>query len=419
MDISSLPDDVLRLVLKQATTSHYIPGVAQKANLQLLAVCQRWRDLALPIVYKKAFVRYGAVSFWGDYNVVARELDGHLTALYASQLEALRSQHSIKLPADCVLGELRELKHDFNGLSPYMLPRADPAKLVKLHLSSWADNHFWAPLVGDDSPWDVLFPNMEELYVRYDGCRVRNDPQHPDGHPWKFHFPQLKRLTIYAMEKTCPLLEYAVLPASMDKITLGLHPSLFRSLLEMQLPATKRVEVGLRGRSTGGPDMMAIVNRVLERVQGSERTGLYVSNGSLVVPPEGITFTALTGLTVTASTSVDTIVGLIHRLPRLTSLKIGNITFDNVQTDISVPGPDEDCLVEPFDTRIGYMVLDTVSQNPIAETGTQAVKYLLLKTRTLTTLNARCFPEQPIAEFVAVYSTRYPHLARARMYLSK
>ncbi|KAJ2776089.1 hypothetical protein H4R18_005860 [Coemansia javaensis] len=53
-----LPDDVLHLVLEQCLAYHYSACGRLKANLWLLAVCQRWRRVALAAVYSEVFINH-------------------------------------------------------------------------------------------------------------------------------------------------------------------------------------------------------------------------------------------------------------------------------------------------------------------------------------------------------------------------
>ncbi|KAJ2784889.1 hypothetical protein H4R18_000814 [Coemansia javaensis] len=71
--------------------------------------------------------------------------------------------------------------------------------------------------------------------------------------------------------------------------------------------------------------------------------------------------------------------GLIRMLPNLTSLRIWNLTVK----DISVPEPDEDCLVEPFSTKIKEMKISVSPDESEPEMLVVVAKYLLLRIPTL------------------------------------
>ncbi|KAJ2776315.1 hypothetical protein H4R18_005739 [Coemansia javaensis] len=60
MRLGDLPDSVLSAVLSEACSGgHYDRATELGRNLPLLAVCRRWRRVALPVVYSGVFVRYG------------------------------------------------------------------------------------------------------------------------------------------------------------------------------------------------------------------------------------------------------------------------------------------------------------------------------------------------------------------------
>ncbi|KAJ2780430.1 hypothetical protein H4R18_003449, partial [Coemansia javaensis] len=79
--------------------------------------------------------------------------------------------------------------------------------------------------------------------------------------------------------------------------------------------------------------------------------------------------------------------------------------------DISVPEPDEDCLVEPLSTKIKEIDINISFTEPPSEMLVTVAKYLLLRTPTLARLVSYKIPSKAIEEFVRAYSKQYPHLA--------
>ncbi|KAJ2779450.1 hypothetical protein H4R18_004001 [Coemansia javaensis] len=144
---------------------------------------------------------------------------------------------------------------------------------------------------------------------------------------------------------------------------------------------------------------------------------LYIAN-SVPVLPELIMCTSLTYLVVRAPTSLDTMLGLIHRLPRLTSLGLWKLTLDEIQADISVPAPGEGCVVEPLDTQLKVVSINVNQDQPSWEMVVPVTKYLLLRIPTLARLNADHAPEKPIMDFVQQYSEWYPHLTHINFSLN-
>ncbi|KAJ1727384.1 hypothetical protein LPJ61_004597 [Coemansia biformis] len=59
MRIHGLPDDILRIVLRKSLHRGSDKLEAFKSNLVWLSVCQRWRGLAIPMVYSNLYVQFG------------------------------------------------------------------------------------------------------------------------------------------------------------------------------------------------------------------------------------------------------------------------------------------------------------------------------------------------------------------------
>ncbi|KAJ2781117.1 hypothetical protein H4R18_003059 [Coemansia javaensis] len=155
--------------------------------------------------------------------------------------------------------------------------------------------------------------------------------------------------------------------------------------------------------------MLTIANRVIERMQGSETLELTIYQGSLNLPPDAIS-TLLTHLVMYPYVGVDYMLALIRRLSRLTSLTLRNIEFDDVQADISVPGPEEFCFVEPLSTSIKHIWLCANLDRWSPDAYVSVAKYLLLGVPTLSKFRALCVPRGPIMDFVEAYSVWHPHL---------
>ncbi|KAJ2779570.1 hypothetical protein H4R18_003926 [Coemansia javaensis] len=158
MRFSDLPDDVLYDVLRWAFNYDIDMLHEFKRNLPLLAVCQRWRHAALPMVYSTTAVRFmrSVTSEWGgvkslvlklgppgqlsdepDSNIeaacdaiaavfpavselcfsagifgrdaVAGKIYGGLAGLYAGQLERLEVEHPVDIPREVVLKRLKHM----------------------------------------------------------------------------------------------------------------------------------------------------------------------------------------------------------------------------------------------------------------------------------------------------------------------
>ncbi|KAJ2687696.1 hypothetical protein H4R19_006617 [Coemansia spiralis] len=207
------------------------------------------------------------------------------------------------------------------------------------------------------------------------------------------------------------MLEYAVLPPRMESILIGMRSTTFQQLADVALPATKRLALSVYHRSGGDPSGLPAINRLLASARGCESLELEIRDDELSVVPESITCTGLTRLSVSGPTSVDTMLALIKKLPKLTGLTFYDLDLRDVQTDISVPEADEDAIVEPLSTSLRGLAINYDRRRHSPDTGVAVAKYMLFRTPTMTRLIAVQIPNDPVLAFVEAYAPRYPHLS--------
>ncbi|KAJ2776667.1 hypothetical protein H4R18_005555 [Coemansia javaensis] len=399
MQLCDLPNDVLHLILKAK-------------NLPLLAVCRRWRSIALADVYSGVNISYyslpGSASWCLEIVTIPNpHMPARITTNVASYEAEIRQTSA---------AQLKHASIGYDSSISYQHPRVDPARLVSLVLSSWPSDHSWVPFSADDDSGTIVFPNLKKLDVSYsfndstDGVKTG----HSDGHPWRLHFPKLDKLSVSCIQGRCPLLEYAVLPPRMGEISIEATALILVSLAEMGLLVSRSITVIVDPDPDDSSAALAAANRLLESAQASKEEALVVHNLPTPMLLELVTCTSLTALDIWIDTSVDTMLGLIRMRPNLTKLHIRSLTLRNIQEDISVPGPDEDCLVEPFNTRIREMHIRAGFGSTAREL-VPVAKYLLPRIPTLVRLCLANITREPIAEFVDAYSKRYPHLAGVKL----
>ncbi|KAJ2808412.1 hypothetical protein H4R21_000001 [Coemansia helicoidea] len=205
------------------------------------------------------------------------------------------------------------------------------------------------------------------------------------------------------------------MPASID---IRAAPDLYQAIAEMPLSATKSIALCVEGSGVSDPDAIAAVCHVLAKSQGCTRKELHVDIVTLPVLPALVTCTDLTALNVLAPTSVDSMLGLITRLPRLAKLVLHRVTFDKIQTDLSVPPRDAYDLIAPLDTQLERLSINPVRQQGVVDAVIQTINYLLLKIPTLGYIDSTHAPKQQVLEFVGDNVWRYPHLAHVNLNLS-
>ncbi|KAJ2779958.1 hypothetical protein H4R18_003704 [Coemansia javaensis] len=354
------------------------------------------------------------VFFDSNYlGSAVQEFGGRLAVLYSDQLESLLSRHPVIVPPDHTFGQLKRVSIEYGGVISYQHPRVDPARLVSLGLEWWPVDHSWAPFSADNGSKTIEFPSLKRLNVMYQPADVADDAEAGcrDGRPWELHFPELERLCVNCKQDTCSLLEYAVLPAHMSVISIKAAAPVLVRVAEMGLPASQSLKITVSADTDGNPAALVAANHILESAHESKELELEVEDRLLPVLPESIACTSLTVLAIWANTNTDTMLRLIQMLPRLARLHVQSLTLGNTQEDISVPGPDESRLVDPFNSSIEEMWIWASPDEPAPEMLVLVAKYLLLKIPTLVYLRSADISERQITEFVDAYSKRYPHLA--------
>ncbi|KAJ2776361.1 hypothetical protein H4R18_005706 [Coemansia javaensis] len=341
-------------------------------------------------------------------NPVARDFGGELAGRFSEQLHVLQSWNQVVPPAGCVFRQLRQVSLGHDRWGGYHLPRIDPATLVRLAVHNWPLGRSWAPFSADDKAGEIEFPSLRTLCIFYRGA----DTEHPDTRVWQLRFPALKIMRLYSPREVCPLLQHAVLPAHMDAVSIRVTGACVRLMSSSALPAVGRFRIHILDNDTG-LEVLDAVNRISVRMRPREEATLDVNS----IPSSGIpALASLTKLVVRAPTGVDTMLALIQALPGLTGMIVWHLALDNIQADISVPGPAEARVVEPLGTRIEAMTL-SVGRQPGMRRGKLAavVKHLLLRIPTLRSLVAAQVPAEPIAYFVSAFVGRYPHLAAVNL----
>ncbi|KAJ1718103.1 hypothetical protein LPJ61_006856, partial [Coemansia biformis] len=127
--------------------------------------------------------------------------------------------------------------------------------------------------------------------------------------------------------------------------------------------------------------------------------------------PERITCTGLTRLLIDAPVSVDTMLDLIRRLPRLDALTLYDLLLDDIQADMSIPGSRAYNLATPLNTKLRKLAINFSRERYPPDLAIPVAKYLLLSIPTLAVFFASQTPKIPILAFMNDYYKQYPHLA--------
>ncbi|KAJ2713791.1 hypothetical protein H4R19_002074 [Coemansia spiralis] len=223
---------------------------------------------------------------------------------------------------------------------------------------------------------DIVFPELTCLAVKYGYARVGSDQQLP-----KLRFPKLRMASVHCYKDDMPLLRQAVFPMQMTSFEIVAPAALFTLLEGVEMPRVERLKVNLGG-SVLNPDAVAAANRFMHRVRGCQHKELIIHTDCTVVPPELITCTDLTSLTLRAT------------------------------VDISIAPLGAHERVGPLNTSLQSLVLCTDAMDD--ENYMVAVaKYLLMRLPRLAYFPIGDIPRAPLIAFAREYAHIYPHLASA------
>ncbi|KAJ2805632.1 hypothetical protein H4R21_001187 [Coemansia helicoidea] len=175
---------------------------------------------------------------------------------------------------------------------------------------------------SDDSP-DILFPKLEKLQLLYRGGDDNNiQVIHEDGRPRRFHFPQLRDISVDCRWSRCPHIEDAVFPAAVDSFSIAGSAALLTAVAAKSLPTTQNLVLEVVDDSGNARSAFAAINSILSSMRPCKKATLNIADEYLSVLPKDITFTGLTNLVIASPTSVHTIIELVRKLPQLVSLYI-------------------------------------------------------------------------------------------------
>ncbi|KAJ2806045.1 hypothetical protein H4R21_001032 [Coemansia helicoidea] len=356
-----------------------------------------------------------------NQNPIARTLYGRLAGHYADQLQKLISQHPIAVPVGSRFTKLQKVEVSYDYVAGYQLPQIQSEELVDMSLTNGPPNHSWASFSTDGDPRAIEFTKLTNLHAAYGKTYEDNGAavHHRDGHPWKLCFPSLENLDIHCMQDTCPLLEYAVLPPRMESISIKLKAAAYQEIANVVLPVTQCIALGIAVQAPSDLDGFPVINRILDRVRGSEVLKLKIEDSAIPVVPESITCTTLTHLKVLPPTTVDTMLAFIERLPNLAKLSLYGLDVSEIQADMSIPDADHNTLVEPIHASLSQLIIYGHRMRHYPDKAVAVAKYMLLRVPTLTTLIAIYTPKTPVLNFVDAYAPRHPNLSSVQLTLDE
>ncbi|KAJ2783128.1 hypothetical protein H4R18_001876 [Coemansia javaensis] len=437
MELCDLPIDILRLVFRKAALDSSNVYQGYRANLPLVAVCKKWRDIALPIVHSRVYIklapakpRCGEAQHAGgtpkDTGIVTNldliasagcsKLEGDIAracSLLTDMMPGVRQIvfHKSKCPIYRSL-YWNLMRHYGEQLWELGGRIVEPKNLRSLEMFDCPPNHSWAPFAADRDAGVIEFPKLRALEIVYLDVDELEDgeAQYQGGMgPWRLHFPKLEYLNLVCEQDTCPLLKHAVLPSHIDTISILVSVPVLLAMTDMRLPAANHIDMSINTEPDQCLAALGAASRIFEGTKGARTLELSVFCRQVPVPPEAIS-PLLTRLELHAPTGVDAALLIIKRLPSLVMLGFWRLVLDDIRSNISVPEPNGSCLVEPLNTRIETLWLHTSRGKQRQEACVVFIQYALLTIPSLKHVLAEGAPREPILDFIDTYLGWHPHL---------
>ncbi|KAJ2779569.1 hypothetical protein H4R18_003925 [Coemansia javaensis] len=417
MQFSDLPDDVVRLALGWAIDCNRNVLYGFNHRLPLLAVCQRWRHMAFPMVYSVAAVRAKPVQRTVNGGPFRVTLGGLVTKSNVRPIASAGCAQTVKRvwaevhysdDPSTVLRDavkfMRLVANEWGGVKSLAIQfrplgrpgnEPDPSRLSDADVEAVCEAVVAAfPAVSElcfpayiPDPGTAVRKISGRLAGLYAGQLERVEVEHPVDFPPEVAFKRLKRLEVrhfYNLGDRLPRMD----PDVVEVLNLGTWPQsqawaafgLDRDSQEIRLPRLKKLRF----------------EQLWDVAEAARRFHL----------------PSLEWLEVRASCSSCPVLERAVLPPRMVTIKI-----NDTQTDISIPGPDDAGLVEPFNSRIKRLAIgDFAMSSPVQLAA--VVKYMVLRMPALTWLRMPRAFEDLMEVFVCTYSKRYPHLSYIKRVLS-
>ncbi|KAJ2795164.1 hypothetical protein H4R20_005972, partial [Coemansia guatemalensis] len=209
---------------------------------------------------------------------ISEALNGTLVNKYAENLEQLVSKSTIALHQSQQFDKLKHVFIDFGSAQNCQLPSMSPEKIETLRLFNGLGNSYWSAFVSPNDDCDkIVFSNLKVVNIAYSpraAMMMTNDDILHGGKgkgPTKLHFPALEHLYVSSMTQNCPLLESAVLPPSVNSISIYGTAAVLRSIEHLKLPVAKHLLVSLGFGSNSDTSIYTVIDNLFAKTDACEK----------------------------------------------------------------------------------------------------------------------------------------------------
>ncbi|KAJ2776220.1 hypothetical protein H4R18_005785 [Coemansia javaensis] len=420
-----LPDDIIRLVLRESLVDRHNARDTFQANLPLLAVCRQWRCIALPIVHSGAFIQYGNESDRrgsksGTRHRAIREPKRAKTTTNLDLVVSAGCAHAVKRMDISVYCRANPIP-GLGAAVRLMCMAAEKWKSTRgLAISVHPDGRVFDGSTIDTTEYqDDIRRTCAALAAALPAVRSLCFGDYYNNNPisWVL-YGELAALCsgrLQRIDARCPI----IMPLGCMLEHLGAVSICYRGRIghqhsRMDLSSLASLTLANwppdHSWAPFGPDngSGALVFSGLKTLNVTyDAPNIWMGPDAL--HPDGpswaLHFPNLDRLKRAVFPQHMDSVSIYAEAPVL------QLVPDSVQEDVSVPEPGNSRLAEPFDTKLKTIRIHAHCREQQQALLIPALKCLLLRTPALAVFDSRDVLEESIVDFVDAYSAQYPHLA--------
>ncbi|KAI9471766.1 hypothetical protein BX667DRAFT_501105 [Coemansia mojavensis] len=328
---------------------------------------------------------------------------------YAAQLSKLYYSQCERGPDRYVhmlyFSQITDLKLALSAERLYGLPQICLQTIQCMEIEGLHPKHTWA-LFSRDPDNSVVVPYLRKLKLSYIGNGFGYDESNLyTMQNQRLHFPRLQVLELDGDAKIFPLLNMAVLPDQMEKISILAKASTFTTFSDVTLPAARSITCNnISGTLSDGLPSITLFNQLLQNSLGCVRVMLYINARTTLACADQLCCPGLTTLKLTFKIDFSALMAIIASHPRLARLSLTRVSA----IPLRLASTQE---FNPLSTSIRELHINYSGQSSYQLT---YLKHLMLRLQALESIHARYLKSCTFKSFVRRHLANYPHLANIK-----
>ncbi|KAJ1644300.1 hypothetical protein LPJ64_003999 [Coemansia asiatica] len=446
-----------------AVCIHDLTSWSWQSQLNLLAVCRQWREIAQPHVFGTCFIKLREEYNYDSDDVSDSDsdqnyvfMDTNIDRIVANgDFQWTKTMHIVLLwPFNPlayiseIINKLETKNADWSSVAKLTIwltsstfdkdtemPKNEPidnavkeaahvsllsqvhaGSLKSIVLSNLSSDFTWRYFIGDgaDGKNDITFHQLETLSLSYAGQLNSKYRVNSTDHCC-LHFPRLKNLAIQNFSEHCEILHAKTYLQKMQSISIAGAFSAIRALAKMDIVSVDSLIISITTINDHdySDGFYEATNRLFGKQLISYWSKLATCPSNHLLDPRLTSWHNLSELNCHDSIEFNSLVELVSRLPRTRKLRFAQITFANEPLDIVKESVFSKELVDPLDTRLEdlYLFINT-DVYPMA---LAAVKYLVVRTPLLKQVYLPQDVHLAMEKFVKRAQFEYRHLSKVKI----